>query len=165
ASMTSDVYALGITLYQMVTGQLPFQGTSEYTLMKAHIEQTPAPPWTVNNRVSQALGQIILQALEKQPEHRYQTPQAFTMALTGLAYPPSTPAVGPPLSASALALPGHSWRFNTWQYVTLWAGIGSIVGIILYAVYFYPQRVDIPLGVVLATAQRPTPYTATAQPE
>jgi hypothetical protein len=86
------------------------------------------------------------------------------MALSGLSHPPSTPVVGSPASAPAPALPRPSWQCNTWQYVTLCAGIGSIVGIILYAVYFYPQRVDVPRGEVLAPAQRLTPPTTTAQP-
>ena len=77
ATVASDVYALGITLYQMVAGRLPFGGDSEYAVMKGHLEEKPAPPWELNSGVSRELGRVILKALHKDPASRYQTAKEF----------------------------------------------------------------------------------------
>jgi serine/threonine-protein kinase len=131
ASVASDLYALGITLYQMVTGQLPFYGDSEYTLMKAHLEEIPEPPWISNAQISQALGRVILKAIEKMPEHRYPTAYAFAEALTDLTYQPDTP---PRDSSLARDRPSFRRRFlqrRTWHYVTF-ASFSIMLGSILY---------------------------------
>ncbi len=103
ASVTSDLYALGITFYRMVTGKLPFDGDSEYTIMQGHIETIPTPPWNINPQIPQDLGRVILQAIEKAPERRYQSAEAFAQALTGLARPPGMPHVESPTQPPSLS--------------------------------------------------------------
>ena len=44
----SDIYSFGITLYRMVTGQVPFKGSTEYSIMKGHLENPRIPPWIIN---------------------------------------------------------------------------------------------------------------------
>ncbi len=83
-SVAADLYALGITLYQMVAGRVPFTGDTAYSIMRAHIAEVPEPPVHYNAAVSQHLGQVILQALAKQPEQRYHNAHDFRHALETL---------------------------------------------------------------------------------
>jgi serine/threonine-protein kinase len=75
----ADLYSLGIVLYQMVTGQAPFQGTIPQVL-HAQLYSAPPPP-TKKAQISPALEAIILRALEKEPNERYQTGAALAQAL------------------------------------------------------------------------------------
>ncbi len=77
----SDIYALGITLYQMVTGQVPFPSDSEYEVMRAHIEEPPPPPTGINADIPQALSDIILKALAKKPQDRFPSAEVFRKAI------------------------------------------------------------------------------------
>ncbi|HWP92288.1 MAG TPA: serine/threonine-protein kinase [Thermodesulfobacteriota bacterium] len=76
-SVASDVYSFGITFYEMLTGTVPFNSDSEYKIMKGHLEEKPLPPWEINNKVSRKLGKVILKALAKNPEDRYENVRDF----------------------------------------------------------------------------------------
>lgn len=76
-SILSDIYSFGITLYEMVTGRVPFSGDSEYIIMKGHLEEKPLPPLEIKNNVSKELSKIILKALNKDPKDRYQNVKEF----------------------------------------------------------------------------------------
>lgn len=77
----SDVYALGIVLYEMVTGQVPFEADSDFELMRAQAEDRPPPPRTVMPSVPAAIEKAILRALAKSPEARFQTVADFREVL------------------------------------------------------------------------------------
>src|SRR5256885_1143198 len=69
----SDLYSLGITLYEMVTGRRPFEGTSDYSIMAAHLQQAPIAPIEVVPGVPQEMNDIILMAIAKDPAQRFQS--------------------------------------------------------------------------------------------
>ncbi len=77
----SDLYSLGISLYEMVTGKRPFHGDSSYSLMAAHINQTPTPPVELQPGIPEELNQIIMTAIAKAPEQRFQSADAFRNAV------------------------------------------------------------------------------------
>ncbi len=82
----SDLYSLGITMYEMVTGRRPFGGDSDFQIMSAHLGQAPMAPIEVIPGIPSGLSDIILMAIEKDPAARFQTAEAFRAAL-GHAFP------------------------------------------------------------------------------
>jgi eukaryotic-like serine/threonine-protein kinase len=69
----TDVYALGCVLYEMLTGQQPFAADSAVALAYKHVQEPPVPPRQLNPEVPEALEAVVLQAMAKDPAHRYQT--------------------------------------------------------------------------------------------
>ena len=69
----ADIYSLGICLYEMVTGEVPFEGDSPVSVAIKHIQETPVSPRMKNHKVSPALEDVILKAISKEPEARYDT--------------------------------------------------------------------------------------------
>jgi serine/threonine-protein kinase len=77
----SDIYSLGMVLYEMLTGRVPFASDSEYELMKAQVEQLPTPPREFAPNIPEQVEWAILCATEKNPEQRFQTAGAFSEAI------------------------------------------------------------------------------------
>jgi serine/threonine protein kinase len=81
ADARSDLYSFGISLYELLTGKLPFQADSQYSLMTAQLNQQPPPPISLRSDVPPALNEIILMAMAKEPGNRFQSADAFCNAL------------------------------------------------------------------------------------
>lgn len=77
-----DVYALGIVVYQMVTGQVPFRAETPLSTLRGHVDQVPPPPSEANPAITPALEAILLKALAKSPDERYERTGAFAAALS-----------------------------------------------------------------------------------
>jgi eukaryotic-like serine/threonine-protein kinase len=81
----SDLYSLGVSLYQMVTGQRMFSVTSSYSIMQAQVSQTPRPPIELMPTIPKALNDVIMMAIAKDPAQRFQTANALRNALSQVA--------------------------------------------------------------------------------
>jgi serine/threonine protein kinase len=77
----SDLYSLGISLYEMVTGEKPFHGDSNFSIMAAHINQAPKPPVEVHPGLPKLVNDLILTSIAKAPEQRFQSAEAFRRAV------------------------------------------------------------------------------------
>ncbi len=138
----SDLYSLGVSLYEVVTGARPFQGDSEYSIMAAHLEKNPPPPIQISPALPSGLNEVILQALEKDPAKRFQTADAFRAALLYVCKPASIPApipVPPPAAkATAKSQPAIPPPPAAVQPAPsrrgLWIAIGALIAIAVIVV-------------------------------
>jgi serine/threonine protein kinase len=88
----ADVYALGVVLYELVTGRLPFAVRTLTEAIRAHTQETPPPPRSIDAAIPSQLEQIILKAMAKRPEQRYQAADELGQAVRGVRLSAPQPA-------------------------------------------------------------------------
>jgi serine/threonine protein kinase len=85
ADVRSDIYSTGVVLYEMATGKRPFADRSGPQLISAILETPPSPPTSRNHAISPALESIIVKALDKEPDRRYQSARELRVDLERLS--------------------------------------------------------------------------------
>jgi eukaryotic-like serine/threonine-protein kinase len=116
-SAASDLYSIGIILYEMLTGRVPFEGESAVTIALKQVNEPPVPPSAYNGAVSPALEAVVLRALEKHPALRFQDADGFIAALedargaaTTSELPPA-PFVAPAGPATMIEPPSEAYPY------------------------------------------------------
>ncbi len=80
----SDLYSLGVVLFRLLTGRVPFKGENLHSIIYKHIHEPPPDPARLNPSVPPALAKVCLKLLEKDPNKRYQTPRELIRVLDSL---------------------------------------------------------------------------------
>jgi serine/threonine-protein kinase len=187
----SDIYSVGVSLYELVTGKRPFDGDSQFAIMSAHLQGTPIPPVTIDPRLPQLLNDVILMSVAKDANARFQTAGAVRNALSSLVSEPKPAAAAPapaPTKAAAprpaavpAALPAKAAQ--PVSHRGQWMMLGAVVaGLAIVAVVaFTPTKrtgaaspkTAAPVAAQAPAVQQPAaqpvaaepPPAATAQPE
>lgn len=81
ATSRSDIYSVGVTLYELLTGTLPIRGANNYEIMMGHINQAPVPPNQLAAQIPAAISDAVMRALAKDPMQRFGTADEFLHAL------------------------------------------------------------------------------------
>jgi len=137
----SDLYSVGVMLYEALTGRVPFEGESAVAVAMKQVSQTPQRPSSINPRVTPALDAAVMRALEKEPGERFQSAEAFIAALDAAiaepdkgggtaAFAPLPPVIAAPEEAAADEEDEGEEERNRRRL--LWAGlaIAAIVGVL-----------------------------------
>ena len=175
----SDLYALGICLYEVATGQRPFDATSEYSLMSKHLNESPRPPIQLDSTIPDSLNQIILMAIAKDPAQRFQSAGAMLAALNsvrqemGFAITEAAPAPAastvpqpappPPVQAAGVAAEPKSRR-GLYIAVGSLATVGVLVGALLLVPKFLHTGAAGGAGSIPSQVVNPPAQTTTTNP-
>jgi len=81
ANERSDLYSLGVILYEIVTGITPFRGDNAIAIMMQHVNEMPTPPTLINPKISHALSEVVLRSIAKDPDARFPSASGMTTAL------------------------------------------------------------------------------------
>ena len=141
----SDLYSIGVILYEALTGRVPFEGDSAVAVAMKQVSQTPQRPSSINPAVSPALDAVVMRALEKDPGQRFQSADAFIAALDAAlrdpgaggggtaAFAPLPPVVAVPEDERSRGASEEERREAAagWWLVAVAVLIGALVGFAL----------------------------------
>ncbi len=137
----SDLYSIGVMLYEALTGRVPFEGDSAVAVAMKQVSQAPQRPSSINPQISPALDAVVMRALEKEPGQRFQSADAFIAALDAALKDPgggggtAAFAVLPPIVATPVEPveegEEESSRRLIWLLVAAAVLIGLLVGFAL----------------------------------
>ena len=127
----SDLYALGVMLYEMLTGKMPFRGENPLLIMNDRLLNNPVPPREIDPAISPQLQEVIYRALERDPKNRYASAREFARDLQHLDQ------VG---VADRPELKDWRRRRASWPRQALFYAMLAMIPIVIFALLFYVAR-------------------------
>jgi serine/threonine-protein kinase len=123
----ADLYAVGVVLYEMLTGQVPFPGDDPIEVMHRHMYETPRDPRALNDAISPALSAVVLRALAKEPEARFASAREMHDALEMLHFE-ELPGRAPVRAAATMMRPANRRRlYRTARAPFLTSFVGALM--------------------------------------
>jgi serine/threonine protein kinase len=156
----SDLYSVGVSLYELLTCKKPFEGTSQFSIMSAHMEKTPVPPVELEKDIPPALSELILMSLNRDPAARFQTASAFRNALRSVQ-PAGAPVASDP--APTVTMTPVSKMAPPRSHRALWMTVGGLCAVLaLVALIQFGPRKKISAN---GPAQSAPPPASTPKPD
>ncbi|MBO8127683.1 MAG: Stk1 family PASTA domain-containing Ser/Thr kinase [Peptococcaceae bacterium] len=155
ADAKSDLYSLGVVLYEMLTGRVPFTGANPVTVALKHIQDSPPPPTEFNASISEDLEKVVLKAMSKDPDERYASARDMALDLE-LALPEDPEAEESQTKVFKPVKPRKPWLTPTLAVGVILALVGLMIGGILgFQNYVNVPDVTVPNveGMLLAEAR------------
>jgi eukaryotic-like serine/threonine-protein kinase len=144
----SDLYSIGIVLYELLTGRVPFDAESPVSVALMQVSEAPVPPMEVNPEVPPALDAVVLRAMEKDPARRYQDADEFIAALESARAAPMEIVPPPPVVEEVLEEDADGRRWWLWLLALLAL---AAIGVGLYLL-LRPEQLTVPRVVGLRSA-------------
>jgi len=144
----SDLYSIGVMLYEALTGRVPFEGESAVAVAMKQVSQAPQRPSSINPQVSPALDAVVMRALEKEPGNRFQSADAFIAALDAAMKEPGVSRDTAAIAAlpPVIAEPEDEEKEEKSNRKWLWIGlaVAAIVGILIGLALTRDTSADVP---------------------
>ncbi|MCD6361051.1 MAG: Stk1 family PASTA domain-containing Ser/Thr kinase [Armatimonadetes bacterium] len=192
AGPMSDVYSLGVVLYEALTARLPFDGESAADIAAMHLRESPPSPRTVNPNISPSVEYVITKAMARDPQRRYRSAaelladlrklqQGVELDETGVLAPPSMPEATVPLPSAPAApvteealphlhtpapprqVPRRSPEPSPVPAVLAGVGVGLLVLLVVAAVFLLVRAALYPGGGAPSTVEVPNMLGLTEQ--
>ncbi len=167
----SDVYTLGVSLFETVTGRLPFERRTDYALMHAHVQERPPRPKDLERGVPPALEAVILKAIEKDPNRRFQSAAEFRKALLKLGLVERRQRDAPAQRTARPSdlgrrkqdvIPGQGSRKSLLGGLWLDTALIATVAGLVYTLGIYPAKPPVKIAQATTAAEAEAPSVAPA---
>ena len=122
----SDIYSVGIVMYELFAGRRPFEADSAYGILNQQCDIAPQPPVEVNQQLPKALSDLILSCLAKDPANRFQNAQAVSNALRHVAAPQDSTAKIEEVPFTPVVIPGAAVAAARPAHRGAWIAVGAL---------------------------------------